>query len=767
MPLTSSFNLNEANAQIFESRFLTVDTSIVGNSVNIVSVIHKGSNSDKLKHLIINARLKDESKLNNENQKTLSIEIDQTQDQQDIVFTNRIENLPQGDYILNVKALKEISDEPETLLNVTKGFTINNTESSGTVSQSNEDLTGRSTQQSINQGTKWNCDFPGNIKGCVAEILYSLVFQPLAWLTEWAAKFLDFFIYYSTNSSSYSFSFVGKAWGAVRDIANIFFIIALLYVAIQTILGMGHGTKKIIASIIVIGLVINFSLFVSQVVIDSSNILAKVFYNGITTKDNTGKVVTGAEGEKNISVALMELVNPQNIVGGYDDANGGLFILITLFASALMIFMIYIFLSVAFLFVGRVAGLWLSMIFAPIAFASYTLPFDFGKIGHQKWWSELFKQAFMAPIFIFFLYIILLMGDALKTVSTVFDTQSDFLNVSMSTIVPFALIFILLHQAKKLATEYAGEVGAGVNKIGAMVSGAAVGIASGGVALAGTATLGRFSSKISESRTLQNLEARGVPLFSGIASGIRRLGESGSKATFDLRNAKIAGQGLATVGLTNLGKTKNDGFEGARERQINARLKRAESLKEKSTKPLNQAVKKAETAVHAKEEELKEDLEILDAKMKAKREYRTDLNERLKNITDPVKKAAMEKEKEALDIELLTLKQDKETISAPLTAAKDALKEAKKELRHRDHEIIETYAKTVESGWNKAGALITGKTISGTNESAYRMRMNIKPKGDSGGGHGGDNHGHGGGGHAKPKPAPKPASAPAGGGVHH
>src|SRR3989344_3723233 len=119
---------------------------------------------------------------------------------------------------------------------------------------------------------------PGVIIGCCILQVFFILWQASALVATLAGHFLDFFIYYATDSASYINTFVSKAWGAVRDVANIFFIIALLYVAIKTILGLNvTDNKKLISAVIIVGLIINFSLFTTKVVIDGSNILAKIF----------------------------------------------------------------------------------------------------------------------------------------------------------------------------------------------------------------------------------------------------------------------------------------------------------------------------------------------------------------------------------------------------------------------------------------------------------------------------------------------------------
>src|SRR3989338_9582262 len=288
-----------------------------------------------------------------------------------------------------------------------------------------------------------------SLSACIAQVTY-IVWSVSALIARLAAHILDFFIYYATNSSSYKNDFVEQAWGAVRDVANIFFIIALLYVALKTILGLNvTDNKKLISAVILVALIINFSLFTTKVVIDASNILAKVFYNNIISKDASAPKVNGefqdseagVEGEKSISVGLVKQFNPQDIIGGTDKiiANLGLFIFITLLSIAMMGFMIYIFLSVALLFVARVVSLWISMIFSPIAFASYTVPFNIPGFGHKEWWDDLLKNAFLAPFFIFFLYVIIMFGDFLSLIG--YDTQDpDIIQKAMKTIIPFAVI---------------------------------------------------------------------------------------------------------------------------------------------------------------------------------------------------------------------------------------------------------------------------------------------------------------------------------------
>ena len=98
------------------------------------------------------------------------------------------------------------------------------------------------------------------------------------------AQVFDFTAALTLSDEMYRAKFITTIWTIVRDFSNIFFILILLYAAFQVILGLGHGGgKKIVASVILIALLVNFSLFISRVVVDAGNVLGLIFYNKIAT----------------------------------------------------------------------------------------------------------------------------------------------------------------------------------------------------------------------------------------------------------------------------------------------------------------------------------------------------------------------------------------------------------------------------------------------------------------------------------------------------
>lgn len=373
--------------------------------------------------------------------------------------------------------------------------------------------------------------------GCFAQLFYYGLFVPTAFLFGLAGKFFDWTFAYSIIDTSYRSSFVVEGWGIVRDICNIFFIFILIYAAFGMILSI-HSikAKEILINTIIIGLLINFSLFAGQVLIDASNILARVFYNseaisisvngnGQAYKGGIATTQNSEIGELSISAALVGKINPQRIViessnvNVKDDVTGksgtatdttqkmgaGSFFLIVILAIAVNVTGMFVFLSVGLIFISRVIGLWFSLIFAPFAFFSYTVPQlqNVPMLGWKKWWPEILGLCFLAPIFMFFMYLILLF---LNTGFAGIMAEQSGPNWVLSVIIPFIFIIMLLLTAKKLAQKYSGDMGQMITGAVTAVGAVALGGAALGAAFVGRTAIGRPLKAVSNSRSALHMD---------------------------------------------------------------------------------------------------------------------------------------------------------------------------------------------------------------------------------------------------------------------
>jgi hypothetical protein len=376
----------------------------------------------------------------------------------------------------------------------------------------------------------------GTPLGCLAQALYYVFFVPTSALFALTGIALDFSLMYSISDAAYRSSFVVEGWGIIRDFCNMFFIFVMLYIAFGTILNL-HGvkTKEMIINVVIIGLLINFSLFATQIIIDTSNILTRVFYNENTivtgVADSSGNIKSekGQFGELKLSEAIVSKVNPQELIinakkageipirgqaDNEDTAETGqgittsTFIIVTILATAVNIFGMLAFLSCAIIFISRVVGLWMAMIIAPLAFFSYTVPAlqSIKMVGWKNWWPETLKLAFLAPIFAFFMYIIVaFMSKGFGIINTEGKTGIAFL---VGIIVPFAFVIVLLNKARSIAKDLSGEIGQSITGAISTMGGIALGAGVGGLALAGRKVIGASVAKMSRGDTAtQKFEA--------------------------------------------------------------------------------------------------------------------------------------------------------------------------------------------------------------------------------------------------------------------
>jgi len=462
----------------------------------------------------------------------------------------------------------------------------------------------------------------GTIEGCILHISYALFDQLPSAILWGVAYFFNVLISITLTSTLFTSPFISTAWGVVRDLSNIFFILILLYAAIQLILDIGGSdAKKIIARVIIVALLINFSMFFTEVVIDSSNILALIFYNKmqVDTKNADGSVraYASVSGERDVSGAMVNSFDPTRLLSKDFFEHAGVIsnpgqplvagpvpvsmvIFIFVIAGALMLFASYAFFIAGLSFLGRLIELFMLIVFSPFAFMSFSVPFlsDVEDIGWKKWSRRLIESSFMAPIFMFFMYFLFLLIGAKMFDSLTSQSNPSTIVRILGIVIPALLILVLLMKAAKYAKKGSGQFGEMVIKGTEIAMGATAGLALGGAAVVGQATIGQASSRLANSEWAKRREAEGRiggALFRRTTQGL-------ASSSFDARKG-IVGAGLAVVGGVsglNLGhKTKyfmkgEGGFDATKKRKQEANIKRNEQLKVNESDPLKQKLNRLE-----------------------------------------------------------------------------------------------------------------------------------------------------------------------------
>jgi len=448
-----------------------------------------------------------------------------------------------------------------------------------------------------------------SVPGCMAHIFFIIFITVPGILLTVSGSLFDALVAICLDSEMLAGStFIPSAWAVIRDLSNMFFILVLLYIAIKMILGLGGAeAQKMIARVVVVALVINFSLFFSKVIIDSSNILALIFYNKLDVKiDKDGKPIehlpiTKLTNEKSISAAFATAFNPSALLSDkfFEDAKkrtavvsgkelteivgrtfgfGGpayalyglygaikgyvvptyevpthLVLSIMVISGIIMLFAAYTFLIAGFAFLSRLIELWILIIFSPFAFMSSTIP-ELEKveyIGWNAWIKRLLEVSFMAPIFMLFMFLIFKIINADMFGNLIQDKNNQTtLQTILFVVIPALVVLILLQRATKFAKEGSGQLGEAVISGAKMVGGLALGAATGGAALLGTKVIGGAAlaaTRSSALKTMATSEEGGAKKY--LARGGLSLANSLAGRSFDFRQSALGKFASSKSGL--------------------------------------------------------------------------------------------------------------------------------------------------------------------------------------------------------------------------
>ena len=202
-----------------------------------------------------------------------------------------------------------------------------------------------------------------------------------------------------------------KAWSLFRNMANIIFVIALLFVIFSQVTGFGidnYGIKRLLPKLIVTAIIVNFSYFICGIVVDLSNIIGNsvknIFENaasGLTASAGVGSDGVGAGGAT-LGVAagvagIVALVGAGTALGTAAASGGLLALILPVLGLAASAFMAGFF---ALLMLGaRQAMIIVIIVTSPIAFVLYALP---NTNALFKKWVSLFRGLlFLYPVYCF------------------------------------------------------------------------------------------------------------------------------------------------------------------------------------------------------------------------------------------------------------------------------------------------------------------------------------------------------------------------------
>lgn len=265
------------------------------------------------------------------------------------------------------------------------------------------------------------------------------------------------------NTSGLGFA-INNLWKVIRDAMNILFIFGLVFIGIKTILDSNDSsTRKALVSIIGAAFLINFSLFITKAIIDFTNTVAVqvfILFSDVSQIDpeSIGGGISGAFMQALGVLSFLTASNFENFT-----FTGGI-----VFSFMTMIFLLivmFVFATGAFLLLARFVILIMYMIFSPVMFLGWILP-KFAQYS-TKWWTGFLSQAFLAPAYLFMLYISYIAIERFRINQRVGDSLGEVLQeTSKMDIDTFYVVLVFAFAAAMLiasllVAKQMGAVGAG------------------------------------------------------------------------------------------------------------------------------------------------------------------------------------------------------------------------------------------------------------------------------------------------------------------
>ena len=252
--------------------------------------------------------------------------------------------------------------------------------------------------------------------------LISVVFAGLSqYLMDWV---LDWDLTYTNPLSPDPAGYILKTGLDITlPLANIVILLAFLVIALATILRIEtYGMKKLLPTLIIIALLINFAPTVLGVIMDGVNLLMKFFLNPLGgafdtfstfSKNLTAPLITSAALIAS-NAAFQDLKIQVPIAGGIVSAIKAIGAAALTFFTIKPLFLTIIislfsllsgmtFLCFAFLFIVRYFKIWIAVILSPVYIALYILPGT--RKYFQQWWNDFIKWALIGIVGAFYLYI--------------------------------------------------------------------------------------------------------------------------------------------------------------------------------------------------------------------------------------------------------------------------------------------------------------------------------------------------------------------------
>ncbi len=226
----------------------------------------------------------------------------------------------------------------------------------------------------------------GFLMGLVNEILFNVFWYLIA-------PVLQAMLTIRTYTDAFA-NVIYPGWEVIRNLANIFFIISLIFIALATLFRLeSYNYKHLLVNVIIAALLVNFSLVIGQAILGVADTIQNQFL------PNNVEVIR-VLGQKLMVQGYRDLIFDPTLreLGDYGATAT---IVQMFFLMALAIGGFIVFGAIAAFLVLRIVMLWILLMLSPVPYFANVLPFT--KQYVSMWWGYFLKYAFFTPIMAFFL----------------------------------------------------------------------------------------------------------------------------------------------------------------------------------------------------------------------------------------------------------------------------------------------------------------------------------------------------------------------------
>ncbi|MBI4652952.1 hypothetical protein HY750_01740 [Candidatus Kuenenbacteria bacterium] len=222
-------------------------------------------------------------------------------------------------------------------------------------------------------------DLGARVLGCVSIVLYGII----GLLAKLLIVIIQILIAVSSYNDFINAPAITEGWAIIRDVANMFFVIVLLIIAISTILGIEtYNYKKLLPKLLLMAILINFSKMICGLLIDLSQVVMMTFVDGYK-EAAAGNMASAFQLDQILSWGF-KTQEAKEANMSYLEIMGAL-----LLALVLVIVAISVTLGTILIFLIRIIMIWFLVVLSPLAYLLSAFPG--GAKYAQQWWIAFTK----------------------------------------------------------------------------------------------------------------------------------------------------------------------------------------------------------------------------------------------------------------------------------------------------------------------------------------------------------------------------------------